>query len=96
MLRGAKYRTNKHGLPACNLTLDDIKIPPRCPVFNTEFKLGTDKAPLPESPSLDRIIPSLGYVKGNVRVISYRANFLKKDGTLNDFKLLVSYLEGTT
>jgi len=35
----------------------------------------------PNSPSLDRIDNSKGYVKGNVIVVSWRYNSLKKDGT---------------
>lgn len=33
------------------------------------------------APSLDRIRPALGYVPGNVRVISYKANRLRNNGT---------------
>lgn len=47
------------------------------------------------SPSLDKINPIKGYVKGNVRVISQRANWLKNDATyeemetiFNDFRQL--------
>lgn len=45
------------------------------------------------SPSLDRRDPSLGYVKGNVGVISDRANLLKSNMTLEELKKLVSYME---
>jgi hypothetical protein len=31
------------------------------------------------SPTLDRLVPSKGYVKGNVVVMSARANFIKQD-----------------
>jgi hypothetical protein len=43
--------------------------------------------------NIDRILPELGYVKGNVAVMSFRANSLKRDGYLKEFKLLVSWLE---
>jgi hypothetical protein len=35
----------------------------------------------------------LGYIKGNVRVISYRANAIKRDASLDEMRLLVAYLE---
>ena len=50
------------------------------------------KGTSPASPSLDQIVPGLGYVKGNVQVISHRANTLKSDGTLEEFKKLVIFL----
>ena len=34
-----------------------------------------------QSPSLDRIKPHIGYIRGNVRVISYQANRIKCDCT---------------
>ena len=44
------------------------------------------------SPSLDRIDNTKGYIKGNVKVISWRANAIKKDATLEELKALVNYL----
>jgi hypothetical protein len=40
------------------------------------------------SPSLDRIIPDRGYVPGNVRVVSDRANRLKGKRSLSELRLL--------
>jgi hypothetical protein len=40
------------------------------------------------SPSLDRIDPGQGYVPGNVRVISDRANRLKGDRSIETLRLL--------
>lgn len=54
---------------------------------------GTGKA-VDSSPSLDRLIPAKGYVKGNVRVISRRANCLKSNGTLEEFRAVMAYMEG--
>ncbi len=45
------------------------------------------------TPSLDRIDSSLGYVKGNVWVISWRANHIKTDASLEELKQLVAGLE---
>lgn len=46
------------------------------------------------SPSLDKIIPSLGYVPGNVLVISWRANRIKCDATANELMLIANYYKG--
>lgn len=54
---------------------DDIVIPETCPVLGIRLSIGGKRSP--SSPSLDRIDPALGYVPGNIRVISDRANRLK-------------------
>ena len=80
MLILAKSRAKRKGL-LFNLEHKDINMPILCPVLGTTLKTGLGKL-VPESPSLDRIVPSFGYTKGNVRVISHRANALKSDATL--------------
>lgn len=54
--------------------------PKKCPVFNKPLIKG-DRHPVPFSPSIDRIIPEKGYVRGNIRIISYMANKMKQDAT---------------
>ncbi|NBY58578.1 MAG: hypothetical protein EBQ52_00100 [Synechococcaceae bacterium LLD_019] len=39
----------------------------------------------PDSPSLDKFIPEKGYVKGNIQVVSWRANWLKNNGTVEEW-----------
>ena len=46
-----------------------------------------------DSPTIDKLIPSLGYTKGNVWVISRRANMIKSDATLEELELLVGNLK---
>lgn len=43
-------------------------------------------------PSVDRIIPELGYTKGNVRVISNRANLLKNNASIEEIELVLEDL----
>lgn len=43
------------------------------------------------TPSLDRIIPKKGYVRGNIIVISWRANLLKRDATIKELMQLASF-----
>jgi len=61
-----------------------------CPVFGIPLAWSQQRnngyGPLPNSPSLDRIDPSKGYVKGNVWVISCRANAIKNDATHEELK----------
>jgi hypothetical protein len=79
MLSSARYRARKHSLPF-NLKVSDIYIPERCPVLGMPLRIG-DGHNQENSPSLDRIIPELGYVRGNVIVVSLRANVVKSDAT---------------
>lgn len=74
----AKTRAKGAGVPF-DLSPADVYIPATCPVFGRPFVLGV--VGHPDSPSLDRIKPALGYVNGNVAVISRRANFIKNDAT---------------
>lgn len=95
MVSAAKMRAKKRGLPF-NLTTADVVIPEFCPVLGMQLRIGTSgrSAPSPASPSLDRIIPSLGYVVGNVRVISWRANSLKCDASLEEVEKIAAYIRG--
>ena len=62
----------------------------KCPVLGTLFKSG--KANKYQLPTLDKIYPKKGYVKGNVAVISFRANQIKSDITdFNVFKKMYEY-----
>ena len=89
----AKGRSKKYNLPY-NITEEYLKsIWPKdnkCPVLGTVFKSGkTNKHQLP---TLDKIYPQKGYVKGNVAVISFRANQIKSDITdFNVFKKMYEY-----
>lgn len=93
MLARAKNRAKKKNLEF-NLTLDDIKIPAVCPIFGLPIRTNqTGKSGYyPDSPSLDRIDNNKGYIKGNVRVISNRANQIKSDATIEELELILKYL----
>jgi hypothetical protein len=89
----AKFRAKQKGLDF-NLEKSDIIIPQYCPVF-TDLELdkknsGNSKS---NSPTLDRIDNNKGYVKGNVKVISHRANSLKSSGTILEFTKIIEYIE---
>jgi hypothetical protein len=75
-----KFRCDKNGIPF-DLSKEDFErlIPSDglCPVLGIELSYG--KGRLPTSASVDRLIPSLGYVKGNVCIMSVRANLIKQD-----------------
>jgi hypothetical protein len=91
MVEAAKHRAKKLGVKF-DLDWREIEIPALCPVLGIPVFFA-DRGFHDNSPSLDRLIPAFGYVKENVRVISYRANAIKRDATLDELRALVSYLE---
>lgn len=93
LLKGAKIRAKSKGLPF-DITIDDIVIPDICPVLGIPLHRNSGKAG-PSSPTLDRIIPERGYVKGNVRVISYRANQIKNDGNAEEHLKVAEYIKNS-
>lgn len=64
----------------------------QCPVFGTPLEWSTYRGRGPgaiaNSPSLDRIDPTKGYVKGNVWIISHKANTIKNNATHEELKLV--------
>lgn len=90
---GAASRAKKKGIPF-NIEVSDIIVPKTCPVFGVPLERSEgSKGATDNSPTLDKIIPELGYVKGNICVISWKANRLKSNGTLEDFLKIVSWLQ---
>jgi len=73
-----------------SIELEDIIIPEKCPVFGFDLKR-EDRQTWMCAPSVDRIDSSKGYIKGNVTVVSRRANILKKDATLEELEQLFNY-----
>ena len=90
MLRAARARAKARSL-SFNLTVNDFHIPDKCPALGTEIVLDGD----PErAPSLDRVLPQLGYVKGNVVVISNRANRIKNNAYAYELRQIAEFIEG--
>jgi hypothetical protein len=76
------------------ITAADLTWPTHCPVLGVELDYGparTSKAYRDNAPSLDRVDFQKGYVPGNVVVVSWRANTLRKNGTVVEFEALVRY-----
>jgi hypothetical protein len=64
-----------------------------CPVFGTSYDLSPKEAPSGSTASIDKFIPSLGYVKGNCSVISNLANVMKQNATIEQVRLLLAWME---
>ena len=86
LLMSARQRAKEKGLDF-NLDLSDIVIPSICPVLKVPMIIGTSTAP-----SIDRIDSKKGYIKGNIKIISKRANTIKSDGTIEEHKAIIEYM----
>lgn len=84
MWKSAKARAEKKGLEF-NIEESDIVIPEICPILEVPLEFGT-KTNYDYSPSLDRIDNTKGYIKGNIQVISKKANTMKSSATLQELK----------
>ena len=100
--KGRKYRRNNHPLflfnsaksrskkrrMDFNIEVSDIVIPEYCPILKVKLEYGHSRY----GPTLDRIDPTKGYVKGNVWVISFKANSMKNDATPDELKLFAEWI----
>lgn len=85
MWNKARLRALKKNLDF-NIEESDIIIPEFCPILEHKLKFGT-KDNYEWSPSLDRIDNTKGYIKGNVWVISNKANTMKNSATLEELQI---------
>ena len=91
-----KSRAKSKGIDF-NLEHGDIELPTHCPILGVELKKvhgASGKVGYrPNAPSVDRIDPNKGYVKGNVRVISSRANLLKNNAEVWELEKVLEDLK---
>lgn len=85
MFTRAKDRAKKNNLPF-DIEISDIVIPEKCPYLDIPLFVGKGKQ-TDNSPSLDRKNCKLGYVKGNIEVISNKANAMKYSATPEELLL---------
>lgn len=90
MWTSARKRSEKADIPF-TIQWTDIVIPEICPVFGLKLKKN-EGIHRDDSPSLDKKIPELGYIPGNIAVISWRANRLKSTMTVEEVKQLYDYM----
>lgn len=95
LLTAAKNRAKNKKIE-CNIDITDIVIPEYCPVLGLKLEHGyggKGKNGIDTSPTIDRWDSTKGYIKGNVFVISYRANRLKWDSKIEDLEKILIYMK---
>ncbi len=86
----AKYRAVQKGMEF-DITEKDLEQPKFCPVLGLELEYHSKGKRTPNTASLDRLDSSKGYVKGNVIVMSWRANLLKNNATQEELVKLAKW-----
>ena len=89
LLDSARRRAQTSNI-SFSLKREDISIPTHCPVFGFKLEFNTGKQQF-NNASIDRIDNDVGYHKDNIVVVSVKANFMKRNGTLQDLKQLYQY-----
>ncbi len=76
-----------------SLRFEDIVFPTHCPILGIELDYGKKKTIKMNSPSFERFDSDLGYIQSNVIVVSYKANSMKRNGTLKELEKIVLFYQ---
>lgn len=92
LLNQVKASAKRRGIPVdlSTVELGELSFPIACPVLGIPLTFNTGR-PQDNSYSLDRIDSTKGYTIDNVVVVSYRANVIKRDATLDELKRMVEF-----
>ena len=90
--QSAKDRSARKGIEF-SITVEDVIVPKYCPVLGIELKVSKCRGGLDNSPSLDRVDSSKGYILGNVVVMSDRANTIKNNGTAEEHEKIAKFMK---
>lgn len=88
----AKHRAQQKTIPF-EIEIKDIVLPELCPILQIPIVVLRGKGRRPDGPSLDRIENSLGYVRGNVWIISDLANRMKQEATKEQLRTFGKWTE---
>lgn len=93
ILNTARYRAKRDAVDF-DIQLSDIIIPEVCPILGIPLVRSETGKASNSSPSLDRVDNNKGYIKGNVRVISNKANAMKRDHSIETLERCIQYIKG--
>lgn len=75
------------------ISVDDIIIPDNCPICGVLMRPSEKRGGDSQSPTLDKIVPEIGYVKGNIAVICKGCNSMKGKGSADDHRRIADYID---
>lgn len=86
----AKRRAKKANVEF-SISVSDVAIPKHCPVLGIAITQNGRTGD--GSPTIDRINPIMGYRLDNIMVISSRANRIKNNASIEELKMVISYMQ---
>lgn len=78
------------------ITAEDVSIPKVCPYLGWELTFTLGKGQCQTNASIDRIDSTKGYIKGNVQIISRKANTMKSNATQDELERFAKSILGLT
>jgi hypothetical protein len=94
LFNSAKCRAKRGGLEF-SISHSDIVVPSHCHVLGIKlFTTPGLRGPRDNTPSVERIDPTKGYVSGNVMVVSMRANQIKNNASVVELRRIADFYEG--
>lgn len=88
-IKGSRSRAKERNFEH-DIEIEDFEYHTHCPILNIAYTYLEGSM---SAPSLDRVDTTKGYVKGNVKIISRRANSLKSDASISDIEKLLKYMK---
>jgi hypothetical protein len=90
MLIATRSAAKKRGVEF-TITREHLVLHTHCPLLGIKLKNGVGSGrPLDSSPTIDRLENDLGYVPGNVWVVSHKANRIKNNSTIQEMELVLT------
>ena len=85
----AKKRAKKKNIEF-NIKLEDLNFPKLCPVLQIPLFVSGSKC-TNNSPTIDRINNNEGYIKDNVLIVSFKANTIKNNSTIEELEKILNF-----
>ena len=92
LLSSASRNAGKRG-HKFKLKIEDLEIVTHCPIFGMKLTYGSSGGARDNSASLDRIDSKLGYIPGNVWIISWKANRIKSSSTPEELRKIADAVD---
>lgn len=92
-----RQKAKRNNIPF-TIKYEELELPEFCPVLGLKLNYRWRELDTTDytKASIDKLIPALGYVPGNVFVISWRANRLKNNMTIDELEKILDYMKRNT